>query len=131
MKLMNEASNLGKEIAASKEYMRYLEAEKRYKEDTRTREQIKKFKEKQKMLSSVTEYGNDTDPKEVRKELAGLFEEIEKNQTIIELNNSLSEFIILKRKIYERIESLTNIDDEVFLFNSNCGGCKKNCDGCK
>ena len=130
MKFIDKASDLGQEIAASKEYIKVLEAEKRYKEDTHGRELIKEFQEKQKILSSLAGYGDAAGLKKIRKELAELFEEIDKNQAIGELNKALNEFLMLKRSIYNRIEAYINIDEEIFSLN-NSYGCNKGCGGCK
>lgn len=129
MKLLEMADRLGKEVSRSKEYIRLMEAEKQYKEDKKAEKLVKKFKEKQKMLnSSAAEQNNSAN--EIRKELAKLYHEIEENKVISELNNSLSEFLILKQRVYETIEAPISIDKEILSLNRNCGGCRKNCGGC-
>jgi len=129
MKLLDMADRLGEEISRSEEYIRLIEAEKQYKEDGKAGELVKEFREKQKMLSvSASRYSDIAN--EIRKELTQLYQEIEQNKVIKELNDSLDEFLMLKQRIYERIEDPINISKEVLSLNRSCG-CKGSCGGCK
>lgn len=130
MEPMNLATKLGEVIASSKEYIRLIEAEKQYKKEKEAGELVKKFKQNQRILNSSTQYSYDMDIVEVRRELTVLFEQIEKNNVIKELNNALDDFLMLKSNIYDKIEDYISIDEEILSLGSKkscggCGGCKK------
>lgn len=131
MEPMNLATKLGQAMASSKEYVRLIEAEKQYKKDKEAKELIKKFKQKQRILNSSNQYSHDIDIVELRRKLTVLFEQIQKNNVINELNNALDDFLMLKSNLYDKIEDYISIDEEILSLGTKkgcggCGGCKKN-----
>ncbi|MCT4565185.1 MAG: YlbF family regulator [Maledivibacter sp.] len=129
MEPMNLAAKLGEAMASSKEYIRLMEAEKNFKKENEARELIKKFKGKQTILNS-SQYSYDIDIAELRRELTVLFEQIQKNHVIKELNSALDDFMILKSNLYDKMEDYISIDKEILSLGTKkgcegCGGCKK------
>ncbi|SHJ47370.1 YlbF family regulator [Paramaledivibacter caminithermalis] len=127
MEPIDIAKKLGETISVSKEYIRLMQAEKSYKANNEAINLIKKFKKTQHILESTV--NRNIDATKIRKELTALFNEIQNNRLIKELNDALNEFLILKQRVYESIEEPIKIDKEILSLNNrckgNCGGCKK------
>lgn len=121
------AKNLGDTMSSSKEYIRFKEAETKYKNDLNAKELVKKFRKKQKMVDATA--GNSDIVAQLRNELTELFIEVEKNETIKELNDALNDFLIFRQNIYEKIEAPISIDAEALAINEGQGS-KKGCGGC-
>lgn len=124
------ATKLGEAIASSKEYIRLMEAEKQYKEEKEASKLVKQFREKQNILNSSAKHIGTIDITDIRRQMTVLYEKIEKNDVIKELNEALDDFLMLKHNVYDKIGSYTVIDDEV-LSIGNGSGCQSGCGGCK
>ncbi len=125
------AKKLGDSIVSSKEYIRFKEAEEKYKNDWDSRELVKKFRKTQKMVDATA--GDSDIVVELRHELTELFIELEKNDVVKDLNEALNELLLFRQNIYDKIEESINIDAEALALNEGnsvkkgCGGCKKGC----
>lgn len=131
MKLIDMAKALGDKISNSDEYARFLSAQNRYMLDEKAKELINTFKRKQQVLEFTKVNNEDADSERIKREINELFYEIEGNEVIQELNDSLNEFLILKQSIHEKIESTTYINEDILSLSKKCGGCKGSCGGCK
>ena len=121
MMVMDKAAELGRALAESEAFVRYLHARDKADEDSETTQRIMVYQSKEKEMMSASQANDALLAAKLQKELDELRVQIEASPAMSELAIAQNEFQMLMAQVNQVIGQFINPD-------SGCGGCS-GCDG--